>query len=79
MLMVGFRGLEVGLGDEIARQIREFHLGGVILFDFDVPSQTAVRNISSPDQLRRLIASLQKLGPPPLLIGIEQEWDVSPG
>ena len=73
MIMVGFRGLEPADRDPVARDIRERHIGGVILFDYDVPSRTWGRNIESPGQLRALTASLQKLTAIPLFIAVDQE------
>ena len=59
MLMIGFRGLEVDDEHFIVRDIRERHLGGVVLFDYDVPTQSPVRNVQSPAQVKALVASLQ--------------------
>jgi beta-N-acetylhexosaminidase len=73
MLMVGFRGLELQEDNPIVRDILDRHLGGVILFDHDVPTQTPVRNIQSPEQVKRLVSSLQKLASVPLFIAIDQE------
>ena len=73
MLMVGFRGLAVVDGDPILRDIRQYHLGGVILFDRDVASGGAQRNIASPGQVRELVATLQKAARVPLLVAIDQE------
>lgn len=73
MLMVGFRGLEAGDDHPIARDIRDRHLGGVVLFDYDVPTQTPVRNIESPAQVKALVASLQAFSSTPLLVAIDQE------
>ena len=38
MLLVGFRGLAVDQMHPIVADIRDRHLGGVVLFDFDAPS-----------------------------------------
>jgi len=73
MLVVGFRGLEAGPDSAIAGIIRRHHIGGVILFDRDVPSGSATRNIRSPRQLRRLTRQLQAAAPYPLLIAVDQE------
>jgi len=73
MIMVGFRGLSVSDRDPIARDIRERHIGGVILFDYDVPSRTWGRNIESPGQLGALAASLRKTAGTPLFIAVDQE------
>lgn len=73
MLMIGFRGLSVADSPGIAEEIRERNIGGVVLFDYDVPLHSPSRNISSPEQLARLTLELQKLPSIPLLIGIDQE------
>jgi beta-N-acetylhexosaminidase len=73
MLLVGFRGLTVDDGHPIVRDIRDRSLGGVILFDYDVPSASPVRNIASPGQVRELVASLQSYADIPLLVAIDQE------
>lgn len=73
MLMIGFRGLTVSDSPEIATDITERRIGGVVLFDRDVPSHSPVRNISSPEQLSRLTLELQNLSEIPLFIAIDQE------
>jgi len=73
MIMVGFRGLSITDEQPIARDIRQRHIGGVILFDYDVPSRTYGRNIESPGQLRALTSSLKKLAGIPLFIAVDQE------
>ena len=73
MIMVGFRGLSVTDEHPIARDIRERHIGGVILFDYDVPSRTYGRNIESPKQLKALTASLQQRAGIPLFVAVDQE------
>ncbi len=76
MLMVGFRGLEVNNEHFIVQDIRKRHVGGVILFDYDVPTQQPVRNIESPSQLKALIASLKSASANPLLVAIDQEGGI---
>jgi len=73
MLMVGFRGMSIKESSHIRRDIERYHLGGVILFDYDVPRKSPGRNISSPEQLKLLTKSLQQLTEHQLLIGIDQE------
>ncbi len=73
MLMVGFRGLQVDDQHPVIRDIRECHLGGVILSDYDTASQKYYRNIESPAQLRELTETLQKASATPLLIAIDHE------
>ena len=73
MLTVGFRGTELKDGDPFLQAVRDLHLGGVVLFDRDVPTRSPVRNIVSPQQVRRLTAQLQTVAEVPLLIAIDQE------
>lgn len=73
MLMVGFRGLEVNDTSRIIRDIRNYHIGGVILFDYDVPAKSPVRNIASMEQLQRLNRRLQRYSTYHLLISVDQE------
>jgi len=76
MLLVGFRGLEVDSEHFIVQDIRERHLGGVVLFDYDVPTQQPVRNIESPSQVKALIASMQSASTTPVLVAIDQEGGI---
>jgi beta-N-acetylhexosaminidase len=73
MLMVGFRGLEVDASHPIVQDIRERHLGGVVLFDYDTRQGRPMRNIESPPQLRALVETLHLFAPAPLLVGIDYE------
>ncbi|MFG0285388.1 MAG: glycoside hydrolase family 3 N-terminal domain-containing protein [Phycisphaerales bacterium JB039] len=89
-LMVGIRG--AGPDDTAFRQdldaCREARVGGIILFDVDVPQMRAAmargaradeartqatRNITSPAQLRELTGLLRDALGPDLLIAIDQE------
>ncbi|MEX0647061.1 MAG: glycoside hydrolase family 3 N-terminal domain-containing protein [Balneolaceae bacterium] len=73
MLMIGFRGMEVSDTSHIVRDLEKYNLGGVILFDYDVPLQQPVRNIENREQVRRLNSDLQKFAGNSLLIAIDQE------
>ena len=73
MLKVGFRGLSVDENSPIVEDIRKYHIGGVVLFDYDVPRDTALRNISSPGQVQNLVQDLQRFADIPLIIAIDQE------
>ncbi len=73
MLIVGFRGTEVSEDSEIIKQINEYNLGGVILFDWDVPGQQFPRNIISPEQTKKLVADLKSLTSPFLFVAIDAE------
>ncbi len=74
MLMVGFRGYTLATDSPTHAGIVSEQLGNVVLFDYDVPSATANRNIESPAQVQALNRSLQDLAPRrPLLIAADQE------
>lgn len=72
MLLVGFRGTEIDSTHHIWRDILDYHVGGVILFDYDAPTGTRGRNIKSAAQVKALCTQLHTLSPT-LLIGIDQE------
>lgn len=72
MLLVGFRGTAIDSTHHIWRDIKDYHVGSVILFDYDAPTGTRGRNIKSSDQLEALCSQLRALSPT-LLIGIDQE------
>jgi beta-N-acetylhexosaminidase len=73
MLLVGFRGLTVEAAGEIASDIQDRNLGGILLFDTDQPTHSKVRNVESPAQLTALISGLQSLATTPLLVAIDEE------
>jgi beta-N-acetylhexosaminidase len=73
MLIIGFREAELTTKSPIYNLITKEKIGGVILFDYDVPSKKAKRNIENPDQLRKLCTELQKAGNNSLFISIDQE------
>lgn len=75
MLMVGFRGFSVeeAAQEGIVEDIRDRNLGGIILFDYDVPTSRRVRNVASPEQLQKLVSGLQQEAAVPLFVAIDQE------
>ena len=73
MLLVGFRGTTADASSTIARDIRDYHIGGVILFEYDAPTGTHHRNVASPKQLRQLCRQLQQWSTVPLWISVDQE------
>jgi len=73
MIMIGFRGQEINQESNISRSIQELNLGGVILFDYDVPSKTQERNFSSSAQVRTLISNLQFYAKTPLFVAVDAE------
>ncbi len=72
MLLTGFRGTVIDSTNDIVAAIRDYHVGSVILFDYDVPTGTRGRNIKDAEQLKQLCSQLRSLNPQ-LLIGIDQE------
>jgi beta-N-acetylhexosaminidase len=74
LLIVGFRGTAPSECDVIVRDLREHHIGGVILFDQEVADTTLRRrNIESPAQVKALVEFLQAQARAPLLVSIDQE------
>lgn len=73
MLMAGFRGFELDQENHIVRDIEQYHLGGIILFDYDVPNGEPVRNIESYEQVKKLNQQLQQTARVPLFVAVDQE------
>ncbi|ABA88567.1 glycoside hydrolase, putative [Syntrophotalea carbinolica DSM 2380] len=74
LLMVGFAGADLDKHHPILEDIKQRHLGGVVLFNYGPDRNHPAGNIRSPQQLRRLTAQLQQAaGNTPLLIAIDQE------
>jgi beta-N-acetylhexosaminidase len=78
MLLVGFRGTALDLDNPVYADIAEWGIGGVVLFDYDMPGRSRIRNIVSKDQLTRLCTKLQEAsaqgpGGTKLFIAIDQE------
>ena len=72
MLIIGFDGQDIEQNETLKNQIKN-GLGGVILFDYYIDDKTKAKNISSPDQLKRLTSSLQSIRDEALMICIDQE------
>jgi len=73
MLLVGFRGLTVDGAQEIVADIRDRNVGGVLLYDTDLPTHSAMRNIRDPAQLKSLVEGLEALSSTPLLVAVDEE------
>lgn len=74
MLMVGFYGTEAGKDSQICKDIRDYDLAGVILFDYNPTDKTKPKNISSVSQVAKLTKQLQNCSPNKnLLIAVDQE------
>jgi beta-N-acetylhexosaminidase len=60
MLIIGFRGTTAN--QYITQTLKDMNLGGVILFDRDVPSSGEIeRNIVDPNQTKKLISDLKEI------------------
>ena len=74
LIIAGFRGMTVETGSDIKHYIKEYNIGGVILYDEDLAiGGPGTRNIESPSQVKELIAQLQNNARNNLLISIDQE------
>jgi len=74
MLMVGFFGTTAYPDSQICRDIREYNLGGVILFDYNPINHKKPKNISNRIQLAKLTEQLQSCSVDgKLLIAVDQE------
>ena len=76
LLLVGFAGTQVEGNEEIRALVCDVKVGGLILFERDARTGEA-RNITGPEQVRRLTADLQALAREcagrPLLIAADNE------
>ncbi|MCX6721184.1 MAG: hypothetical protein NT026_01110 [Candidatus Staskawiczbacteria bacterium] len=73
MIMAGFRRTEANEDSEIYKIIKDVKIGGVVLFDRDVPSASFPRNIVSPAQTKKLISDIQKYSKTPLFVAVDAE------
>ncbi len=69
--MVGFR--EAKVDEYVERMVTTLNVGGVILFDVDVPSESKERNIIDEVQLKKLIFDLQAISKTPLFVSVNAE------
>lgn len=73
MIMVGFRGLDAKKNDDIIRDLYDLNIGGLILFDYDLETNSNSRNIKTKDQVKRLVKAVNSFARTPLFIAIDQE------
>ena len=73
MLVVGFDESNVNEHSQIVKDIQNYHLGGVILFDRFYTNKTKAKNIINTKQLQILTHRLQTFSQHPLIISIDQE------
>lgn len=76
MLLVGFRGTTLTEENHIIRDMEDYNLGGVILYEKDGPTQSRPRNIESPEQLQKLVADLKSHSNEKLFVAIDQEGGI---
>ena len=73
MIMIGFQGTKAPKGSDIDKIIKNVGIGGVVLFDHDVYTNSFHRNIVNYTQTQQLIAGLQKDSVIPLFIAVDAE------
>lgn len=74
LIIAGFRGNSINKNSDIVKYIKDFNIGGVILYDEDVEiGGPGSRNITSPKQLKELTEKLQGYAEKSLLISVDQE------
>lgn len=73
MIMIGFRGFDLTPDNPIVNDLVNNKISGVILFDYDVTLQKFERNISSPEQLKKLISKVKQYSAIKPLIAIDME------
>jgi len=74
MLMVGFHGTSAEKNSQICKDIRQYHIGAVILFDYNPVDKSKPKNIANRGQLKKLTSQLQKCSyDGKLLIAVDQE------
>ena len=74
MLMIGFHGTSAPKGSQICQDIKRYHVGAVILFDYNPVDKNKPKNIANRRQLKKLTAQLQACSyDKKLLIAVDQE------
>tara|TARA_B100000767_G_C19767989_1_gene538584 strand:+ start:1167 stop:2213 length:1047 start_codon:yes stop_codon:yes gene_type:complete len=74
LIIAGFRGNSINKNSDIVKYIKDFNIGGVILYDEDLEIRgPGSRNITSPKQLKDLTEKLQGYTEKSLLVSVDQE------
>lgn len=77
MLMMGFSGYELNAKSEVVQWLKQDGLGGVLLFDYDLPNQCHGKNLRDKAQIKQLTSQLQTYAQDdheiPLFIAIDYE------
>ncbi len=81
MLIMGFSGYSVDETSHVIEWMKKDGLGGVLLFDYDLPAQKQGKNLQDKAQIRRLNQDLKQYSqsannPLPLLIALDYEGGV---
>ncbi|MEO1021200.1 MAG: glycoside hydrolase family 3 N-terminal domain-containing protein [Bacteroidota bacterium] len=72
LLVIGFRGTELDKEHPVINDLKEWNIGGVILYDYDYLTREPNRNITSPDQLLKMAGALISNSPVPPIIAVKQ-------
>lgn len=75
MLLLGFPGETMTPDSPISVAIRDYGIGGVVLFDNNVDLGVTNRNITAPAQLKALTGALRSAATP-LFIAVDQEGGI---
>jgi len=74
MLMIGFHGTSAPKNSQICQDIRKYHVGAVILFDYNPVDKSKPKNIANKAQVKNLTKELQSCSHDgKLLIAVDQE------
>jgi len=73
MVIIGFDGTKIDHDSSITKDLQNYNLGGVILFDVNYQDRSKQKNIQTPKQLQTLTKTLQSYAKAPLFIAIDQE------
>jgi beta-N-acetylhexosaminidase len=73
MLMLGFPGEAITAESPISVAIRDYGIGGVVLFGNNVDLGVTDRNITAPAQLKTLTAALQSYAETPIFVAVDEE------
>ena len=84
MLVIGFSGCEIDEQSPVVQWLKKDGLGGVILFDVDLPSNQQGKNLKNRHQIKRLTTQLKDHAAEaaldaaclPLLIAVDYEGGV---
>lgn len=73
MIIMGFRGTEADGNSDVYKIIKDVQIGGVVLFDYDIPSNSFPRNIVNAEQVKKLISDIQEYSKTPLFVSVDAE------